>query len=137
MAYESPQHELAKAILSKWNATATLSGYFSSLTRDEAGDSPTIPYAIFLLKSTKELVSNEGELWRHDVEFETFSRTQPDGATALQRIKGVFNDSPVVLNLENGHSLVDCQVNDESNVQDDKAIWRATLSVTIRTRCPI
>ena len=137
MAYESPQHELAKAIIAKWAATASCSGYFSTLSRDEAPYAPTIPYAIFSLASTREFASTENEYWRHVVEFEAFDRTEILGAAALARIKGIFNESPIVLPLSNGHSFVGCQVNDESNVQDDKAIWRATLSVTIRTTCPV
>ena len=142
MAHESPQHELAAAIITKWAATAACSGYFSTLSRDEAkredGEPlPTIPYAAFSLASTREFASTENEYWRHVVEFEAFDRTETLGATALSRIKGIFNESPIVLPLGNGHSLLGCQVNDESNVQDDKAIWRATLSVTIKTSCPI
>ena len=137
MAHESPQHELAVAIITKWAATAACSGYFSTLTRDEAPYAPTIPYAVFSLASNRFAASTENEYWRHAVEFEAFDRTEILGANALNRIKGIFNESPIVLPLGNGHSLLGCQVNDESNVQDDKAIWRATLSVTIKTSCPI
>lgn len=141
MARESPQHELAKAIIDKWNASADLTGYFSGIWRDEAlsadGSLPSIPYVVWKITSVRDLRTTEGELWRHDIEFESFNRTETNGATALQKLKGIFNNSPIVLNLENGHELFSCEVGDESNVQDDKAIWRAMLSATIRTTCPI
>ena len=140
MAHESPQHELAKAIVAKWEATSALTTFFSRLYRQGdqyAASGLTIPYATFQLASRKEYSTTEREYWQHNVEFELFHRTETLAATGLAYIKGIFNDSPIVLTLGNDQRFESCRIEDESNEKDDKSIQRATLAVTIRTSCPV
>jgi len=140
MAHESPQHELAKAIVAKWAATSALTTFFTRLYRQGdqyAVSGLTIPYAIFQLASRKEYSTTEREYWATNVEFEVYHRTETLAATGLTHIKGIFNDSPIVLTLSNSQRFESCRIDDESNVKDDKSIQRATLAMTIRTSCPV
>jgi hypothetical protein len=69
--------------------------------------------------------------------FTAYCRTSDLAATARNRIKGIFNDSELVLSLMNNHWLVGCHVTEDDDEQDDKAIWRGIYGVRIVTGCPV
>lgn len=140
MANNSPSHELLKAMKTKWAATSALTSHFSGPYRSEAPYGTAFPYATIDIDST--LLGTTGstaggsEMWDHTVILETRDDKETDSVTGIDKIKGVFNTSTLMLTLGNSHSLVSVRLTDESHKQNDKKVWVGRLVFRMVTNCP-
>jgi len=137
MADNDPSDVIARAVIAKWQAEATLNGIPGPFRQEKHSgrtSNPAVgtnfPYCVLVDGEARLATqSSESEYWESIISFHVYVGLAPENLkNEIDKIRTIFDSRGLVLTFPTGWSLVGRRSLSAKEVKDDKAIWHAELS---------